>query len=247
MEDRRYPDHAPDVVDVEDVIGGPRAPSPQVVEEPHVRRGEVVPGDRADERAQEVRNEVVGLELVAPRAVGAGIQPRERYAQDRREHSRPHRDGDRIQERPSQLGMVDDLLVVAQSPFRAEPQLVEDAEAGKDQREKRQEHRGRHRDGDHRSDEVFLREETTPPLGLRDDASERHRSGRHGAPRLSRIHRRARGRSTGSAAPAAGHPLTRDDTGKRDADRSRAARARPLDRRYWKTFRHRSRSSLNCL
>ena len=161
-EDAGHPDHAVDVVDVDQVAVDAEIVARPGVEQPDLGRGEIVPGDGADERAQEERDQVVGLEPVAPRAVGARVDPGERDAEERRQHGRAGADQERVDE-----GLRDDAVgeqrpVVVEPPGGVEPAGIEHLEARDDQREQRQQHRRRHDHADDERRDRLLRDQAAP-------------------------------------------------------------------------------------
>src|SRR5262249_18738431 len=97
-ENASHPDHAVDVVDVDQVAADAQAMPHPDVDEPDIGGGEIMPGDRADEWAQKERKQIVRLEPVAPWTVGAGVDPGERHSKQSRKHGRTGADQKRIDE-----------------------------------------------------------------------------------------------------------------------------------------------------
>src|SRR5262249_61415675 len=95
-EDASHPDHAVDVVDVDQMAADAQVIARPDVDETDIGRGEIMPGDRADEWAQKERNQIVRLEPVAPSTVGAGGDPGERHSKQSREDGRTGADEKRI-------------------------------------------------------------------------------------------------------------------------------------------------------
>jgi len=123
---------------------------------------QVVPGDGADERAQEERDQVERLELFAPRAIRARVDPGERHAKEGGEQHRPRADEQCVDKcaRYNVVGIHQ--AIVVQPPGGAEPQIVEDPEAAHDQRRQRKQDSRGHDQAYHDGRDRLLRDQAPP-------------------------------------------------------------------------------------
>ena len=161
-ENAGHPDHAVDVVDIDQMAADAEIIARPAIDEADIRRGQVVPGDGADERAQEERNQVVRLEPVAPWAIGAGIDPGQRHAEKSRKHGRAGADQQRIDESLRDDAVGEKRPVVVEPPGGVEAAWIEHLEAADDQREQRQQHRRRHDHADDQHRHRFLGDQAAP-------------------------------------------------------------------------------------
>src|SRR6516164_8605185 len=113
------------------------------VEEADIGRGEVMPGDGADEWAEEERDQIIRLEPLAPRTVGAGIDPGERHAEYSGKRRRTGTNKERIDERLRDDAVGEKRPIVVKPPASVESTGVKHLEAADNEREQRQQHRHR--------------------------------------------------------------------------------------------------------
>ena len=156
------PDHAPDIVDIEQVAVNAEIFARPAVEQADLAAGEIVPGDRADEGTEKEWNEVEGLHPIAARTIGAGIDPGERHAEERRHHGRAGADNQRIDEGFRNDAVGKQRPVVVESPGGVESAGIEHLEAADDQCEQRQDDGRRHDHADDQRCDRFLRHQAAP-------------------------------------------------------------------------------------
>lgn len=75
-----HPDDAINIVDIEQVPFDTKPIPRPDIEQTGLRLTKIMPGNGANKRTQEKRDEVIRLKIVSQRTVGTGINPRQRHA-----------------------------------------------------------------------------------------------------------------------------------------------------------------------
>ncbi len=134
----------------------------QVVQHPHSGRGQIVPGNGANKRAEKKRNEVERLELLAPRAIGTRVEPGQRNPQKRGQDRRAGADDQGVKKRLANQAVPKHLGIVVQAPFGVKSQIVEDQKTIHGERHQGQQHRRGNDQANQGRGNRFLIQQTAP-------------------------------------------------------------------------------------